>query len=131
MNQLKTMKQVCELTGLTYDTLKYYCKEGLVPNHKRDHNNHRKFDDKDINWIQGLICLKECGMTIKDIKKYMQLCIEGIDTIPQRQKMLVETEKNLKTNLKRIQESMKYIESKQNYYQAIKDGKIEYSSNFE
>ena len=42
-----SMKQVCEATNLTYETLKYYCNEGLVPNVKRDKNNHRIFDDND------------------------------------------------------------------------------------
>lgn len=27
-----TMKQACELTKLSYETLKFYCNEGLVPN---------------------------------------------------------------------------------------------------
>lgn len=43
-----SMKQACEKTNLTYDTLKFYCNEGLVPNVKRDKNNYRIFDDKDI-----------------------------------------------------------------------------------
>ena len=45
---LYSMKQVCEKTGLTYDTLKFYCNKGLVPNVKRDNNNYRVFNDKDI-----------------------------------------------------------------------------------
>ena len=36
-----TMKQVCEETNMTYQALKYYCNEGLIPNVKRDSNNHR------------------------------------------------------------------------------------------
>ena len=32
--KLYTMKETCNLTNLTYDTLKYYCNEGLVPNVK-------------------------------------------------------------------------------------------------
>ena len=48
------MKQTCEKTGLSYDTLKFYCNEGLVPNVKRDKNNYRVFSDKDIEWIKSL-----------------------------------------------------------------------------
>ena len=33
-----TMKEACKLTNLSYETLKYYCNEGLVPNIKRDKN---------------------------------------------------------------------------------------------
>ena len=52
-----TMKQTCKQTQLSYETLKFYCNQGLVPNVKRDKNNHRNFDKKDIAWINSLNCL--------------------------------------------------------------------------
>ena len=54
-----TMKQACEKTGLAYETLKFYCNQGLVPNVKRDKQNRRVFDDRDIAWINSLNCLKK------------------------------------------------------------------------
>ena len=59
-----TMKQACEQTGLSYETLKFYCNQGLVPNVKRDEQNRRIFSDRDIRWINSLGCLKNCGMGI-------------------------------------------------------------------
>ena len=44
-----TMKQACKKAGMTYETLKFYCNEGLVPNVKRDKNNYRLFDDADMD----------------------------------------------------------------------------------
>lgn len=55
-----TMKQACEETGFSYQTIKFYCNEGLVPNVKRDKNNRRVFDEKDLAWIKDLACLKKC-----------------------------------------------------------------------
>lgn len=57
-----TMMQVCRELNMTYQTLKFYCNEGLVPNVKRDDNNRRIFDEKDVKWIKDLSCLKKCGM---------------------------------------------------------------------
>lgn len=55
-----TMQECCKKTGLSYDTLKFYCNEGLVPNVKRDkNNNYRIFNDNDIDWIKSLVCLKK------------------------------------------------------------------------
>ena len=51
-----TMKQACQAAGMSYETLKFYCNEGLVPNVKRSANNYRIFDDHDINWIKSLSC---------------------------------------------------------------------------
>ncbi len=52
-----TMKEVCKEIGMNYETLKFYCKEGLVPNVKRDKNNYRNFDEKNIAWLKGIQCL--------------------------------------------------------------------------
>ena len=57
-----SMKEACTLTNMTYENLKFYCNEGLVPNVKRDRRNYRVFDEHDIKWIQSLNCLKSCGM---------------------------------------------------------------------
>ena len=56
-DKLYSMKQTCEMTGLTYDALKFYCNEGLIPNVKRNKSNYRVFDDNDINWIKSLSSL--------------------------------------------------------------------------
>ena len=47
------MKEACSLTDMTYENLKFYCNEGLVPNVKRDKNNRRIFDERDISWIKS------------------------------------------------------------------------------
>ncbi|WP_353885598.1 MerR family transcriptional regulator [uncultured Veillonella sp.] len=39
------MAEVCKMTGLTYQTLKFYCNEGLVPYVQGDKNNHHLFND--------------------------------------------------------------------------------------
>ena len=49
-----SMKEACTLTNMTYENLKFYCNEGLVPNVKRDRRNYRVFDEHDIKWIQSL-----------------------------------------------------------------------------
>ena len=85
---LYSMKQTCEKTGLTYDTLKFYCNEGLIPKVKRDKNNYRVFNDNDIAWINSLSCLKNCGMSILEMKEYLDLCLKGEKTIIERKEIL-------------------------------------------
>ncbi len=79
-----SMKETCQKVGLSYETLKYYCNEGLIPNVQRDKNNYRIFNDNNIAWINSLYCLKNCGMSIAEMKEYLALCLEGPSTIPQR-----------------------------------------------
>lgn len=126
---LYTMKQACDETGLTYDTLKFYCNEGLIPNVKRDKNNYRVFNDKDIEWIKSLSCLKSCDMSIVEMKEYLALCLKGESTIPERQEILNNKLKELEYKINKIQDSINYIHWKQNFYNDVLNGKTQYYSN--
>lgn len=124
-----TMMQTCKETDMTYQALKYYCNEGLVPNVKRDDNNRRIFDERDVKWIKDLICLKKCGMSIKEMKEYLDLCLQGPSTIPERKVMLAEKKKALQAQIAELNEYVDYIDWKQNFYDEVQSGKRPYISN--
>lgn len=124
-----TMMQVCKETGMTYQTLKYYCNEGLVPNVKRAGNNRRVFDGHDVKWIKDLVCLKKCGMSIQEMKEYLDLCLQGESTIPQRKEMLAAKQESLCQSIQELEDSVAYIDWKQNFYDEVLSGKRPYVSN--
>lgn len=124
-----SMKETCEIVGMTYENLKFYCKEGLIPNVKRDKNNYRIFDDNNIGWIKSLSCLKKCGMSISEMKVYLDLCLKGQTTIPERKKILAEKRKDLIDKINDLQKSVDYIDWKQGFYDDVLSGKTAYFSN--
>ena len=123
------MKQVCEATGLTYEGLKFYCNQGLVPNVKRDANNRRVFDERDVEWIKSLTCLKRCDMSIQEMKEYLELCLQGPASIPERKVMLATKRERLVERLAEVQASIDYIDWKQGFYNDVLAGRTEYTSN--
>lgn len=123
------MKQTCEITNMSYQTLKFYCNQGLIPNVKRDKNNYRIFDEKNIEWIKSLSCLKKCGMSLEEMKLYLDLCLKGQDTIPERKDILNIKRKQLLEELKKIQDSIDFIDWKQSFYDGVLSGKTKYYSN--
>ena len=102
------MMQTCKETGLTYQALKFYCNEGLVPNVKRDKNNRRVFDERDVKWIKDLVCLKKCGMSIQEMKEYLGLCLQGQKSIPERKKMLDEKKRALLSLIQELDDCVAY-----------------------
>ena len=124
-----TMMQVCRELDMTYQTLKYYCNEGLVPNVKRDSNNRRIFDEKDVTWIKNLTCLKKCGMSIIEMKEYLELCLQGESTIMLRKEMLTKKREALLVSVKELEDSIAYIDWKQNFYDEVLSGTRPYVSN--
>ena len=124
-----TMKEACAQTGLSYETLKFYCNQGLVPNVRRDAQNRRIFSESDIAWIRSLECLKNCGMGIREMQEYISLCLEGQSSIPRRKEILERKLRELEQELSRIRESIAYIDRKQNFYDDVLSGKAPYVSN--
>lgn len=124
-----TMMQVCRELNITYQTLKYYCNEGLVPGVKRDSNNRRIFDEKDVKWIKDLTCLKKCGMSILEMKEYLDLCLLGESTILPRKEMLTKKQQELRASIQELEDSVAYIDWKQNFYDEVLSGKRPYVSN--
>lgn len=126
---LFTMMEVCREADMTYQTLKFYCNEGLVPNVKRDKNNRRIFDERDLKWIKDLVCLKKCGMSIQEMKVYLDLCLQGASTIPQRKEMLTQKQAALRSSIQELEDSVAYIDWKQSFYDEVLSGKRPYVSN--
>lgn len=96
------MKEVCDKTGMTYETLKFYCNKGLVPNVKR------------------------CGMSIQEMLEYLDLCLQGQSTIPERQKCLYRKREALLLQIVELQESVAYIDWKQKFYNDVSEGRTPY-----
>ena len=126
---LYSMKDVCRKTGMTYEALKFYCNQGLVPNVKRDSNNYRVFDDRDVAWIESLGCLKRCGMSIQEMKDYVGLCKQGQASIPERQVLLDQKRGQLLERIRELEDAVRYIDWKQGFYEDVLSGRTPYVSN--
>lgn len=126
---LYSMKEICQRTGMSYETLKFYCNQGLVPNVKRDSGNHRVFDERDLAWLEGLGCLRRCGLSIREMQHYVQLCLQGETSIPERKIILAERRQALEQEMARLQSALEYLDQKQAFYDEVLAGQRHYVSN--
>jgi DNA-binding transcriptional MerR regulator len=85
-----TIKQVAEKTNLKTHVLRYYEKEGLLPQIDRSPSGIRRYDDDDLEWLGLIRCLKNTGMSIKQIRKFMDLNAQGDHTLKERCDLLKE-----------------------------------------
>ncbi|GEA92392.1 hypothetical protein PDA01_02850 [Pediococcus damnosus] len=76
--------EVAEKMGTNTSTLRYYDKKGLLPFVDRDAAGRRKFKDNDFNFLKVINCLKKSGVPIKDISKFINLCLQGDGTLQER-----------------------------------------------
>ena len=79
-----TIKKVSEMTGLSIPTIRYYDKEGLLPDLQRKESGYRIFSDRDLEAIDLIGCFKESGLTIREIRHFMSLVRQGDVTLDER-----------------------------------------------
>lgn len=120
-----TIGQVSEMFGLPISTLRYYDKQGLFPKMKRV-SGIRKFSDDEIEALRVIECLKKSGLEIKDIKQFMDLCVEGASTYPARKTIFEKQRETLLEEMARLNKVLDMLNFKCWYYeQAMRDGNEE------
>lgn len=118
-----TIKEFSEKIGVSISTLRYYDKEGLLPFIDKKENGTRIFKDEDFEGLSIIACMKKSGVPIKDIKKYMDLCIEGDNTLKERMEIFLERKKTVQKQIEELNNVMETIDHKIWYYEeAIKAG---------
>lgn len=121
-----TIGQISEMFNIPVSTLRYYDKEGLFPNMKRE-SNIRKFDDSEIETLRIIECLKKSGMEIKDIRRYMELCSKGSSTYAERKALFEKQRESVEGEIARLEKTLNMLKFKCWYYdQAIADGNEEH-----
>ena len=117
-----TIGQVAEMFDLPISTLRYYDKQGLFPRMQRV-SGIRRFSETEIEALRVIECLKKSGMEIKDIRQFMDWCVEGAATYPKRKALLEEQKAHVEAEIERMNCTLDMLKYKCWYYtQAIKDG---------
>lgn len=117
-----TIGQVAELYNFPISTLRYYDKEGLFPNLKRQ-SGIRQFGESDLEALRIIECLKASGLEIADIKRYFELCQQGNSTYAERRQLFENRKKAVEEEIKRLNKTLDLLNYKCWYYnQAIADG---------
>ena len=108
--------EVANMSGINISTLRYYDKEGLFPTMGRSNGGIRVFTDKEIGTLKIIECLKSTGLSIKDIKRYMDWSKEGNASLEQRREMFYDRLEAVKQQLEEVQKTKELIEFKCWYY---------------
>lgn len=115
-----TVGEMAKCLGVPSSTLRYYDKEGLLPFVERSSNGIRVFHEKDYEWLQIISCLKKTGMSLKDIRKYISLAMEGDGTIDERLELFKNQRKALEAQMPELQCAMDVLNFKCWYYETAK-----------
>lgn len=118
-----TINEVANLTGLSPHTVRFYAKKGLFPNITRNHQNVRLFSSKDVEYVEIVKALRMTGMSLENIKHYIDLCEQGSDTVEERYNIIRDQQLLAEDYLHEVTQQIMLLRKKVNYYkQAIHEG---------
>jgi len=119
MKMTYTIKEFSQKVNIPPSTLRYYEKEGLLPSSKRRHNSHRVYDDAEIPWVTLITCLRSTGMSVSDLKHYVDLCEQGDVTVQERKQIILQQKQKLEEQLEEVKNHLDLINMKINLYDEI------------
>lgn len=102
-----SIQEVSNKTGLTAHTLRYYEKEGLISGVERTQGGFRQYTDEDLERLGLICCLKNTGMSIQEIARFVQLTHEGDHTLEERVELLRAHRERV---LEQMAEMQKYLD---------------------
>ena len=117
---------MANIIGVAPSTLRYYDKEGLLPFVERSGSGIRIFGEQDLNTLSIIHCLKQSGLSIKEIKSFIDMVQQGDETIDERLELFEKRRIILEKQIKEMQNTLKVLDYKCWYYQtAKKEGSTE------
>ena len=116
MGKLYTIGEASEELGMPATTIRFYDKNGLIPNVQRTGSGVRLFDEDDLEWMRFVERLKVSGMPIKEIREYIELYLAGDSTIEERRQIVYERKAAIEQQLDELKLAYDFISYKCWFY---------------
>lgn len=114
-----TIGEISKRFDISISTIRYYDKEGLLPDIKRE-NGIRKFSEQDVETIFIIECLKKTNVELKDIKRFIMMVKQGDSTIDERLNFFKEQKEKTLNQIKVLKKALQMLEYKEWYYTKAK-----------
>ena len=116
MGKLYTIGDAAAELDMPASTIRFYEKNGLIPNQQRTSDGRRLFDEDDLEWMRFVERLKVSGMPIKEIREYIQLYLQGDATIEERRRIVYERRDAIDEQLAQLKLARDFIDYKCWFY---------------
>ena len=118
-----TIAEVGKKYDITPDTLRYYERIGLISDVPRTKNGIRDYDEKSCKRIEFIKCMRNAGVEIDILSKYISLIETGKSTVEERKKLLEDQREKLLVKQKTINKTIDRLNYKIKIYEDIVSGK--------
>lgn len=103
------VQEVATMLNMNVHTIRYYTDQDLIPSLKKDKNGYRKFDEESIHWLIIIYYLRQCEMSIKQIRDYISLCLQGNPTIKERYQIITNLREKTKQQIIEAESRLNFL----------------------
>ena len=114
-----TIERAAEITGVSRHALRYYERIGVLAPVGRGPSGHRRYTEADLGAIGFVTLLRDTGMPIRDVHRFMELTRRGDHTVPDRVELLRSHRDAVRARLDREERYLNAIEAKVVIYEGI------------
>ena len=105
-----TIRQVAQRTGIPASTLRFYETRGLLRRVRRDAHGVRAYSDADLDRLGTITCLKNTGMGIGEMARFMALYEQGDATLAERRELVRAQQRALAERIRAMREYKRHID---------------------
>lgn len=116
-----TVGEMAKKLHMAPSTLRYYDKEGLLPFVERSESGNRMFKDSDMEWLAVIECLKQTGMSIREIKCFIDWCVEGDSSINKRLNLIRQQREAMEEKMQQLSQTLTMLHYKEWYYEKAQE----------
>ena len=112
-----SISEAARATGLSAHTLRYYERAGLMldPVDRAD-STHRRYSERDIDWVVLLTRMRGTGMPIRLVRRYAELVRAGDGNEEERLALLEEHRREVLQQLEEVASNLEAIDYKIRIY---------------
>ena len=114
-----SVQEMARRFGVSAHTVRYYENEKLLPEVGRDAHGARVFTDEHVNWLNMVLCLRATGMSIGDVRHYIELCEQGDSTLRERYEIMLRQKERAEEELREVQRKFEVLSHKLSLYENL------------
>jgi MerR family transcriptional regulator, aldehyde-responsive regulator len=117
-----SIQEVARRTGFSESALRYYERIGLIDPVPRDRSSsHRRYTEEAVDTLEALACLRSMGMSIEEMRSYLDGVAEGIPAAPRMVELFAGHAERLEAELATLRLRHAYATAKVALWQARVD----------
>jgi DNA-binding transcriptional MerR regulator len=113
-----TIAEAAGAAGLSVHTIRYYERAGLLAPIERNGSGHRRFNERDLEWLVVCTKLRATGMPIRRVREYAELVRDGEGNEEERLALLEAHRADVKKRLAEVRKNLELIDYKIELYRS-------------